>query len=346
MHGSALDVVSCLPAYWRAVVCALVVVTTCARNAFGAGGTEPIRIQYRAAPAAGCPSEADFEAQVFARTASARPATDAEPARTFIVELRQAGGRITGSLVIQETDGATMARRVNGSACEDVATVLALATALAIDPRAELAPDQTLEERRESEPLPEPTYVDSPLPFEPPVTKYGSWVSRWGLGASAAFAAAPRPALGASLLLGLQRRGVLPVGELSLELVYRQTGPEAVRGARAIFHFYALRPAVCITALEFSTWLFAAPCLVLEAGGVTGVGSEIPNSAQRTRFWSTAEVLLRLELALGKRGFLTLEGGVASPLTRYRFVFENPDTSIYQVPAVTATTALRLGTSF
>ena len=74
---------------------------------------------------------------------------------------------MTGSLVIRETDGATMARRVSGAECADVATVLALATALAIDPRAELAPHQTLEEGAESEP------VESPVPEptdEPPTT--------------------------------------------------------------------------------------------------------------------------------------------------------------------------------
>ena len=62
--------------------------------------------------------------------------------------------------------------------------------------------------------------------------------------------------------------------------------------------------------------------------------------------WATAELLLRLELALGGEWFMTFEGGAASPLTRYRFVFENPETSIHEVPAVTLTSALRVGAGF
>ena len=88
------------------------------------------------------------------------------------------------------------------------------------------------------------------------------------------------------------------------------------------------------------------PCVLMELGGITGVGSEIPDSAKRTRFWATAEVLLRLEVALGAEWVTTLEGGAAAPLTRYKFVFENPDTPIYEVPALTGTAALRVGRSF
>ncbi|MFO7179856.1 MAG: hypothetical protein DIU78_014245, partial [Pseudomonadota bacterium] len=85
--------------------------------------------------------------EVFARTTSARLATDDEPARSFLVELRRRGRSITGTLTIRETDGATMARRITGAQCSDVASVLALATALAIDPHAELAPRTELAPR-------------------------------------------------------------------------------------------------------------------------------------------------------------------------------------------------------
>ena len=320
--------------------------TLVAAPPLGAAETEPIRIEYRAVSGVGCPSEADFEAQVLARTRSARPAMDGEAARTFRIELRRTGTRISGSLVIQETDGATMARRVNGTACADVATVLALATALAIDPRAELAPHQTLEDTREPEPLAEPLE-----PLEPAtavtVDEHArhTWRPRWALGATAAFSVAPQPAFGVSLLGGLHR-GAPPLGELGLELVYRHAGSSSVRGARAEFHFYAARPTLCVAAVEFGTSLSAAPCVAMEMGGVTGVGSQIPTSEKRTKFWATGDLVLRLELELGAEWFVMLEGGVAFPMTRYSFVFQNPDTSIYEVPALAATSALRVGTPF
>src|SRR5690606_25481895 len=106
--------------------------------------TEPIRIEYNAAP--GCPNAREFQRKVFERTASARVANTSEPARVFKVVLRRAGKQISGSLVIQEPDGNTVARKLSGDNCAEVALVLALASALAIDPRAELAPREQLED--------------------------------------------------------------------------------------------------------------------------------------------------------------------------------------------------------
>ena len=361
--------------------------STCAAASWAADATEPIRVEYRAPANAGCPSAAQFSAQVFARTASARAATPQETARTFSVELQRHGARVTGSLVIQEKDGATMARRVNGSRCRDVATVLALATALAIDPRAELAPSENLEEpepppetppespidetdsRAEgagrTEDTSEPPAVDDQAPgpatvsehagdqveIEEPVdvsTGPSTWLPRWALGATAAFGAAPRPAFGLSGLIELHREGPgpAPIGEVGLELAYRRAGSTPIRDAEATFHFYVARPTLCASAVVLGASLRIVPCVVMELGGVTGVGSEIPTSSKQHRFWAAAEVQLRLELALSAAWFMTLEGGAAAPLTRYKFVFENPDTSIHEVPALTATAALRVGRSF
>ena len=364
------------------------IATTCASPSWAADATEPIRIEYRAPANAGCPSAAQFSAQVFTRTKSARAANQQETARTFIVELQRQGQRVTGSLVVQETDGATMARRVNGARCKDVATVLALATALAIDPRAELAPSETLDEPglpsesstgtfpdvTEGEPQPPenagpaedaPPPVDDRAPGpasvgahtaadveieEPAEVDAGPsvWTPRWALGATAAFGPAPRPAFGASGLIELHREGPgpAPVGEVGLELAYRQAGSDPIRDAEATFRFYVARPTVCASAVVLGAPLRIVPCVVMELGAVTAAGSEIPTSTKANRFWAAAEVQLRLELALSPAWFLTLEGGAAAPLTRYKFVFENPDTSVHEVPALTATAALRVGRSF
>lgn len=377
------------------------VATTVAPVTRGADATEPIRIEYRAPANAACPSAAQFSAQVFARTASARAATPQETARTFSVELQRHGGRVTGSLVIRETDGATMARRVNGSRCKDVATVLALATALAIDPRAELAPSETLDDpdsaaqtdatsdaagarTPEAPAAPaggergssgegtgraggtsEPPAVDDQAPGpasvsehtnaqveieEPPEISSGPsiWYPRWAFGATAAFGAAPRPALGLSGLVELRREGVgpAPIGEVGLELAYRQASAAPARDAEVMFRFYVARPTLCASAVVLSTSLRIVPCAVMELGAVTAAGSELPETRKQNKFWATAEVQLRLELALDQAWFMTLDGGAAAPLTRYDFVLENPSTSVHEVPALTATTALRVGRSF
>ena len=337
--------------------CMLALAIAVPSNSMGADVMEPIRIEYHAERSADCPSGSDFEAQVFDRTRSARAASEGESARTFIVRLRRNGPRVTGSLVIQEMDGATMARRVSGSECADVATVLALATALAIDPRAELAPGQTLEKANEHEgaaeegqPLTE-LYPGEP-PSEPPVSPAmpealpGVWSPRWSFGASASFAAAPKPAIGPSGMISLSSRNAPVVGEIALEFALRYASSAFIRSAQAAFWFYAVRPTLCTPRIRLGASLETAPCAVLETGAVTGVGSEITNAARQTRFWATGEVLLRFELALGGAWFSNLDAGVASPLTRYQFVFQNPDTRIYEVPVLIATAALRFGTSF
>lgn len=330
--------------------------------------TEPIRIEYQAVSGAGCPPERDFVAQVFARTKSARRANPGEPARTFKVQLRRAGAHIAGSLVIQETDGATMARRVNGSGCTDVATVLALATALAIDPRAELAPLETLDDSGEpataGRPIQPERSAESTTwaPVEGDVADPGDWYegyddsasrgpSRWvprvALGATAEFAVTPHPAWGASLLVALHHTGRGPLGELGLELAYRNAASTlVVDQAKAAFRFYLARPTLCASGVKLGATLYLAPCVVFEVGAVTGTGSKIPNSTERTNLWASAELQMRLELALGHTWFLTLEAGPAVPITRYQFVFENPNTEIYEVPAIAATAALRVGANF
>ena len=126
-----------------------------ARVAAAEDATEPIRIEYRAE--SGCPSADEFNAQVFRRTASARLATGGDTARTFIVRIERRGPSLVGSLVVRQTDGTTESREVAGPECGEVATVLALATALAIDPKASLAPAPELPQREP--PVP---------PFKPP----------------------------------------------------------------------------------------------------------------------------------------------------------------------------------
>lgn len=95
--------------------------------------TEAIRIEYRAAP--GCPSAEEFTAEVMKRTASARLAESDARVRTFIVEIEARRAGLTGSLRVREARSETVAREVQGARCVDVASTLALATSLAIDPR-------------------------------------------------------------------------------------------------------------------------------------------------------------------------------------------------------------------
>lgn len=316
-----------------------------------AADTEPIRIEYHADADARCPSQAAFAQQVFARTGAARPASQAEPARTFVVELKRTGTRVAGTLTIEETRGASMARRVSGSECGHVASVLALAIALAIDPRAELAPSQELDPARP--PAEPPTGMPLPTPTQPldsgtrrERSDDASWSPRVSLGASAAFGIAPHPSFGPAVGLGLRDDRPALLRELGLAFVFRTGASALIRDARADFNFLASRATLCARGIQVAKWLHAGPCFAFEAGAVKASGSDLSVTGRTTRFWAAAEGLIQLEHTLPAGFFVTLEGGAALPVTRYRFVFKAPDTRVHDVPLLTAQLGLRLGVGF
>lgn len=319
--------------------------------------TEPIRVEYRADAGVGCPSADEFVKQVFARTARARPAAESEPGRTFNVELRRKGSKVTGTLVVEETAGTSVARQVSAAECGHVASVLALATALAIDPRAELMPRESAERVGSAVPLdvtsPAPAGAAassqaasrdtaSPEPEEAPESGGKHWSARASIGAVAALGPAPQPSLGPLALLAL-RHDRAALEEVGLGFVFRTGASELVGRAKADFHFYAARPTVCLRGAELTASLQIAPCALVELGAVTGVGSEIAMASRATRFWAAAAGLVRLEYSLSAEFFASLEAGAGLPLTRYRFVFLSPETSIHEVPLVTAEAGLRIG---
>lgn len=324
--------------------------------------TEPIRIEYHAQRTAGCPSHEEFIRQVLSRTQDARRASGSEPARTFVVELRPEAGRVSGTLVIHEPGGASMARQVSGSGCGHVASVLALATALAIDPRAELAPDRELEPTAPPSATPGATAaagsaapssaapMAAPLGSDEPEAPDGrvraSWSARLSLGASAAFGVAPRPTFGPVALLGVRRQRATLLRDAELGFVFRTGSPELVQGARAEFRFYAARGLLCSRGLELTTRLYTAPCLAVEVGAVSAAGADLPVTARPKSFWAVVEALVRLEARLSSALFVGLEGGAVLPLTRYRFVFLDPDTRVHDVPAISAQAGLRIGADF
>lgn len=344
---------------------------------------EPIRIEYKAPT--GCPSASQFQRQVFARTTAARLAGPNETARAFSVELERKGARVVGSLTVYEPDGVSNARTFAGSQCRQVALVLALATALAIDPRAELTPHEEPGIEPGAEPGEEPGLGDEPgdpirdgaspsevssgsgsgppaskpvvndggtsgpidpevidppdlrLPPEPP-PRHAFGVA---LGPRVAAGTTPRVAFGPALQLTAYTRGV--VSSLGVELAWLGTQTEHISGAGADFTFLLARPQFCMSNTALSARVGLRPCFSGEFGSVTGMGSALPRETTAQRFWAALEVVMRMDIELSDPWFLGLDAGVAVPLSRYRFVFETPVTSIYDVAPITPVAALTLG---
>lgn len=301
---------------------------------------EPIHIDYRAD--AGCPSEAEFRRQVFARTASARLAQQGEPGRIFTVELRRAAGRVTGSLTIRQPDGETMARRVSAESCSDIAMVLALASALAIDPQAQLAPEQRLDA---DSPMNDDAAFSSDRESSTSVDSGVAWGYGGALGPRAMLGVTPQPALGAALVLDAHAADPNPLA-LSLGLAFLQTPTERVQTATARFRIMSLRPEVCPARLGSHMAVRGYLCLGVELGAMSGSGGEIANPATRTLFWGAAAGSARVDVPLGEPWYLVAEAGVLVPFTRYRFVFEGPETTVHSVSSVAGSGTLRVGLRF
>ena len=337
--------------------------------------TEPIRIEYRAVD--GCPSVEDFRAQVFARTASARPAGERETARTFVVNIEATREGVVGSLVVRETGGATLARKVEGARCEQVATALSLATALAIDPQAPLtAPTKRSNEGVDGEPAPSGG-ADAPEPkaepkaqpaaADPPPNRDaqrdddrqpespdsdsdgdsdGERLAFWtaALGPSLEAGISPRLALGASAQFERYRAPAgVPISAIGVEVTWLGGPAHSVSTASSSFQFLLARPFVCAFELPGPKSLHIGPCLGAELGAVVGSGADLPSTATETRFWAAIDASLRLRVEPRPSWFVELDGGLVLPLTRYTFVFSEPETQIYEVPAFAFAAGMRLG---
>jgi hypothetical protein len=318
--------------------------------------TEPIRLEYTAPT--GCPDASEFGRRVFGRTSKARAAEGSEPARTFVVVIEASGTETQGSLVVREDGMSTLARRVSGKNCDEVSRALALATALAIDPEASLEvpepPDAgdggvagsagsaagTTAAPEDDKKPPADTPPDD-TPKKPPMGERMALL----FGASAAFGPAPNPSFGASA--GLEWGGSFAhPSAFGADIVFLTSADQAVASAESSFMFAFARPYACPIGVGSGADLAFMPCVGAELGAVFAKGSGLENPATETRFWAAGELALRLDVALSDDWFLDATGGVVFPFTRYRFVFRTPDTSIYDVPAVTAAAGLRAGRRF
>jgi hypothetical protein len=324
-----------------------------ARAALAAGATEPIRIEYHAD--AGCPSADDFNAQVFRRTTSARLATSGDFARTFVVTIGRRGGSLVGSLVVRQADGTTESREVAGPDCGEVSTVLALATALAIDPQASLAPaPEPAPSEKPPEPpsSPEPHADVTPEP-EPPepsgLERRAPWTA--SLGPTLEGGITPGIAYGGSAGFGWRAAHADdPISAVGVELTFLRSPKHAVGattpatgGASASFQLVYAAPTLCSVVLAWQDVSGIAPCVGAELGAVTGWGAGLPHASTRSRAWVAFDLGLRLHQALGTTWFVEGDVSAVLPITRWTYVFREPDTAIFKVPSAAVNGALRLG---
>jgi hypothetical protein len=319
--------------------------------------TESIHLDYRADD--GCPGAAWFFDQVEERTARARLAAANERGRTFVVTLARGRSGTVGRLAIKEAQRITVAREVTGEQCRDVAAALALATALAIDPLAAIGPageNSRAAEEAESARNQSTSALTAPadakaaserpassgaaapqdraLPLPAPA---GSWAWRAGAGVVLASGLAPGLSAGGAGFVetATERPGAI-VSALRVGVFGLRAPEHAVESATSSFRFFFLRPELCSVRLRIAAPFAAVPCIGIDLGVVSASGSNIATPLGDDRFWATGALEVRLRYALSSMWFLQADLGLVFPLTRYRFVFRDPDTLIHAVPALAA----------
>jgi hypothetical protein len=337
---------------------------------------EPILLEYSADP--GCPSGAEFERMVFERAHKARPALAQEPARLFAVTIRDTKHGVQGSLTVSE-GGVNLVRQVQGKNCRQLASVLALAAALAIDPAAELSAspeaedtepeelaatpkgesarqgtevgsDQTpstgrtlnpqrTEAKLESSPANDKTYREAAERSTPSIL-YGEF----SLGPRLELGATPYPAFGPFVTLGI----LSPNGRWRAQLggSWLFTPSKQVGGADAEFRVLTGTLSVCALALQWRNNITGGPCLHAEWGDVFGRGSNIDYESRVHRMWSTAGAHVHVRIPRNDVWFLAANIGANVLLNRYTFEFDEPETEVFSQSPVTGTINIVVGALF
>jgi hypothetical protein len=307
-------------------------------------------LHYRAP--SGCPSAADFTADVARRTPRARFATAGEPARTtFVVEVIRVGKTYRGRM-LRMGRGPAAARSIADASCAELVSALALMMALAIDPLADTspspAPPPTPASRETAAPPPAAPPPAAPIPpvaLPPPPP--APTAARWRLGTSAQLGArgvAPVAHLGAALDIELARDGGAALIGPALRAGAQRWARASVSGdaASASFSWTTGRLSGCPVGWRALAWLALHPCIGIEVGALHAADASGLEPEEATRLWLAWSLTGRVQLLAHELLWVETEAGVVQPLTRDRFVVA-PDAEIYEPPLLSWTAALGVG---
>jgi hypothetical protein len=267
------------------------------------GDAEIVELRY-AAPA-GCPARPVVEAAILERTPNVSLAASAR--RVFAITIVPIPDGFRGTLVVDEVAD----KELSAQRCDDLATALALVTALAIDPSATLAP--------------------RPAP--------SAWTFEADLGGLVEAGVSPGMMLAGELEARATRHH-----RYQLELAAIAGRDSSTHDdAQARFTWLAARPAACL--VSDGRGVTFAGCGHVELGAVQARGEMIVNQRGLTRLWLAAGAHASAHYPLGPRMFAHLQLGASLPLVRDRYLFA-PNVSIHETPGVTGWLVVGVGVRF
>ncbi len=323
---------------------------------------ERVRIEYRAP--AECPDVDVFKGLVSRRVLEDWEAAPGEFARRLVVVIvASESGDYSGTVELADEAGARGAKTVSGADCANVVDGVALATALAIEPRELEEPEpsaaapptspaaETPEETASAAAVPPPPAARAEAPPAPRSAPPAAAADRWKLSgvrlsarALLATGVGPTPALGAGLGMVIETRQA----RLGVALQGWQTGRTQVREVRARFERLNARLEGCPLVLALSSWASVEPCPFVELGVITGEAFEDPPRVVRgsrgSAPWYAAGGLGRVVARFGKVA-VELEGAAGAPFGRERFYLEKGD-EVHRVPAYYGAFSAGIGVVF
>ncbi|MES1186339.1 MAG: hypothetical protein ABUL60_21190 [Myxococcales bacterium] len=304
----------------------------------------------------GCPERAAFEAWVQAQLREARETTPGAQAHAA-VRLQAAASGATASVELTRADGSRYQRELSGESCEAAAQGLAFVLAYALGGGD--AEDAPVPEMPQESPATAPARAAAPVsaPVETSSPQVAPIVAsaprprssmRWG----AALQLGARTGLGPTwtwveaAALDLRRRDGVLAPVLRVAVLHGEPIQRLDAAGSTELSWLAGRLELCPLQLPLARTLKALPCLATHVGRITAEGkpTSAPELGRRAREpWVDAAAALRLELSLFGVLQLEAQGELLAPLTPYRFAFDHPDTSVYQVPALATAGYLGLG---
>jgi hypothetical protein len=294
-----------------------------------------------------------FIQQVRGRTKHGRFAGPSELARTFAVTLAELGHApgFSGQIEFIDVDSPRSQRSVTGATCDEVVASLALILALSIDDRVALTTESSLAPAVVATPPVPPRTGASPTVAasrtEPAPHRTAPLALGWQLGAHAGALTwvAPKVAMALGAFVELGSRPRAWSARLSA-FDARQTEGNDLGQAKFVTDW--LRAEFCPISFWAGAHVSLSPCVAADAGVLraSGSGGGLKDSFSKPLFWASGDLLVRFGWEFAERLALSVDGELGAPLIRHVFVFENPSTRLFLVPALGAGAKVSVGVRF
>jgi hypothetical protein len=288
-----------------------------------------VPLSYRAP--AHCPKRDTFLSEVRRRISEPPvPLVD-----SISVEITERAGQFHGRLLFNDQTGERSTRHISGERCDEVASALALITALALQARLP-------SEKPEPEPEPEPgpasvaASTNESSPESEPSDPEAPRSLRLELGAQVGAAAAYSP--NPSLTLRVFGSAVTRHALFRLSLGYATSEDTRPATGKSDFSLLAVRGDICALLDELDT-LTAGLCGGFELGYLRAAGTESNSldARQGGTLWAAPALQGQLRYAPSRSFRLELAAGAHFPLYREQFIFRlanGSEDEIHRIPGV------------